>query len=131
MAEHDSVRIIPYSPEDIPDTGSFKVVWPGGKRYFFWDENAGRRSISKTVKMTRAQALEQAKALAREKRAAIEHACLLCEDTGWVCEDHPDQPWEGPHACRCGAAGAPCPHCNRPDNGEPPRMPIGFKPDGG
>jgi hypothetical protein len=20
--------------------------------------------------------------------------CLLCEDTGWVCENHPDQPWE-------------------------------------
>jgi len=25
--------------------------------------------------------------------------CLLCEDTGWVCENHPDQPWQGPHAC--------------------------------
>jgi hypothetical protein len=24
--------------------------------------------------------------------------CLACEDTGWVCENHPDQPWEGPHA---------------------------------
>jgi hypothetical protein len=35
--------------------------------------------------------------------------CLVYEDTGWVCEDHPDQPWEGPHACACGGAGAPCP----------------------
>jgi hypothetical protein len=23
--------------------------------------------------------------------------CLLCEDTGWVCENHPDQPFTGPH----------------------------------
>jgi hypothetical protein len=35
--------------------------------------------------------------------------CLLCEDTGWVCENHPDQPWEGPHACTCGAAGRTLP----------------------
>jgi hypothetical protein len=33
--------------------------------------------------------------------------CLCCEDTGWVCENHPDQPWEGPHACSCGDAGMP------------------------
>jgi hypothetical protein len=26
--------------------------------------------------------------------------CLLCDDTGWVCEAYPDQPWEGPHALR-------------------------------
>jgi hypothetical protein len=40
--------------------------------------------------------------------------CLLCEDTGWVCEAHPDQPWEGPHACTCGGAGMPCPHAIGP-----------------
>jgi hypothetical protein len=131
MAQDDSVRIIPHSPQAIPDTGSFEVIWPGGKHYFFWDENPGRRAISKTANISRAEALEQARSLAREKRAAIEHACLLCEGTGWVCEDHPDQPWDGPHACRCGAAGAPCPHCNTPDDGEAPRLPIGFKPDDG
>jgi len=38
--------------------------------------------------------------------------CLVCEDTGWVCETHPDQPWQGPHACACGGAGAPCPRSN-------------------
>lgn len=59
----------------------------------------------------------------------LQHGCLLCEGTGWVCEAHPDQPWEGLHACRCGAAGAPCPHCNTPDDGEPPRLPKGFEPD--
>jgi hypothetical protein len=37
--------------------------------------------------------------------------CLRCEDTGWVCENHPNQPWQGPHACTCGGAGAPCPVC--------------------
>jgi hypothetical protein len=30
-------------------------------------------------------------------------------DEGWVCESHPDQPFAGPHACRCGGAGIPCP----------------------
>ena len=56
-------------------------------------------------------------------------ACLVCESTGWVCETHPDQPWDGPHACNCGAAGAPCPVCNKSE-GEPPRLPKGFKLDG-
>jgi hypothetical protein len=32
--------------------------------------------------------------------------CLVCDDTGWVCENHPDQPWTGPHACTYGGAGA-------------------------
>jgi hypothetical protein len=57
--------------------------------------------------------------------------CLLCEDSGWVCENHPDQPWEGPHACTCGGAGSPCPACNKPREGEPPRLPKGFKADKG
>jgi hypothetical protein len=34
--------------------------------------------------------------------------CSLCEDAGWVCEIYRDKPWEGPHACQCGAPGAPC-----------------------
>ena len=40
--------------------------------------------------------------------------CRLCEDYGWVCEEHPERPWEGPHACICGAAGAPCAVMLRP-----------------
>jgi hypothetical protein len=58
--------------------------------------------------------------------------CLNCEDEGWVCETHPDQPFSGPHACRCGGAGMPCPKCN-PSSGEdePPRLPRGFEPDVG
>src|SRR6478752_1743148 len=46
--------------------------------------------------------------------------CLVCEDCGWVCENHPDQPWQGPHACACGGAGAPCPRCNAGTADEPP-----------
>jgi hypothetical protein len=53
--------------------------------------------------------------------------CLVCEDIGWVCEAHPERPWEGPHGCGCGAAGAPCPWCNEPAEGETPRMAEGFK----
>jgi len=53
--------------------------------------------------------------------------CLRCEDIGWVCEDHPGRPWERPHACPCGAAGAPCPDCNATSEGAAPRMPTGFK----
>jgi hypothetical protein len=54
--------------------------------------------------------------------------CARCEDNGWVCESHQDRPWEGEHACGCGGAGAPCPVCNVPSEGEAPRMPAGFRP---
>jgi hypothetical protein len=32
--------------------------------------------------------------------------CILCADTGWVCENHPRRPWDGPYGCDCGGAGA-------------------------
>jgi hypothetical protein len=44
----------------------------------------------------------------------------------WVRERHPDKPWDGEHACGCGAPGAPCP---KTDDITPPRMPSGFKSD--
>ena len=53
--------------------------------------------------------------------------CSLCEDCGWVCENHPEKPWEGEHACTCGGAGAPCPECNRGNDEDAPRMPSGFR----
>lgn len=41
--------------------------------------------------------------------------CIQCDDQGWVCESHPEQPWEGmssaPNACACGGAGEPCHIC--------------------
>lgn len=38
--------------------------------------------------------------------------CSKCSDTGWVCENHQDVPWEpmAGHGCGCGA-GMPC-ECN-------------------
>ena len=42
-----------------------------------------------------------------------------------VCENHPDTPWDGEHACTCGAAGMPCPQCNPSDLDHPPRPPAG------
>jgi hypothetical protein len=50
--------------------------------------------------------------------------CPRCDDTGWVCENHPDRPWEGERACQCGGAGAPCPDCKK---AKPLRLPPGFK----
>ena len=48
--------------------------------------------------------------------------CKVCDFTGWVCENHQDRPWEPnskrKDACACGS-GAPCPKCNRPEQGIP------------
>jgi hypothetical protein len=52
-----------------------------------------------------------------------------CRDIGWVCETHDDLPWDGEHACGCGAAGMPCPACNPSDKDHPPRLPGGFQRD--
>lgn len=51
--------------------------------------------------------------------------CDLCEDTGWVCENHSTRPWmDRKRACKCDGPGIPCPECNCPDHGAP-RMPAG------
>lgn len=57
--------------------------------------------------------------------------CMNCDDTGWVCENHADRPWDGvssrTDACHCGGAGEPCQKCNySPSKDCPPRMPPGF-----
>ena len=52
--------------------------------------------------------------------------CTLCEDSGWICEEHPGRPWgDGPHACPCGAAGMPCPRCNQRAEGQAPATAAG------
>jgi len=42
--------------------------------------------------------------------------CAWCDNTGWVCEDHPNRPWLGissrADACHCGGAGVPCERWN-------------------
>lgn len=53
--------------------------------------------------------------------------CGRCDGTRWVCENHLDRPWDGPHACGCGGAGAPCPDCNKVDSDELPLLPEGFE----
>jgi hypothetical protein len=66
------IRIIPHSSEGVPDSGSFEVVWPGGKRSFYWDDLPGRRAI--TRKLSRDEALEQSIALARAEWERIRSA---------------------------------------------------------
>ena len=53
-------------------------------------------------------------------------ACKHCDGEGWVCENHPDRPWNdtSPNGCLCGA-GAPCPECQPCDGGTEPEMPPG------
>lgn len=66
MGRMTSVRIIRH--ESIPQTGSDEVCFTDGRPsvYHYFDDNPGRRSI--TGKMTDAQALQAAKALARAER---------------------------------------------------------------
>jgi hypothetical protein len=40
--------------------------------------------------------------------------CIGCEDTGWVCDNHPDQPWEGHHLANAAAPGCPALNAIRP-----------------
>ena len=62
----DRIRIIKH--EAIPGCGSFEVCFADGRvsQYFYFDDIAGRRLRPETL--TREQALEQAKALARAER---------------------------------------------------------------
>jgi hypothetical protein len=59
-----NIRIIKH--EAIPQTGSYEVRFTDGRPsvYHYFDDDPGRRSI--TGKMTSAQALEQAKAAAKD-----------------------------------------------------------------
>lgn len=37
--------------------------------------------------------------------------CADCDNSGWVCEDHPEVPWNSGEGC-CGGAGALGHHVN-------------------
>jgi hypothetical protein len=39
--------------------------------------------------------------------------CRVCFGLGWVCENHPEEPWDKDLGCACGA-GIPC-ECNDSD----------------
>lgn len=52
--------------------------------------------------------------------------CTFCDDTGWVDEAHPENPWAGVSSrfdATEDGAGIPCSRCNA---SEPPNMPPGF-----
>jgi hypothetical protein len=51
--------------------------------------------------------------------------CVRCAGYRWVCEAHPERPWDGPHACGCGAPGDHVPGL-RVDNDTLPELPEGF-----
>ena len=44
-------------------------------------------------------------------RLMIDANCKVCKGDGWVCENHPDVPWNGGTQQCCGGAGMPC-ECN-------------------
>lgn len=40
-------------------------------------------------------------------------ACPSCKGIGWVCERHPDRPFDGSGGCTCGGGEIPCPALQR------------------
>ena len=51
--------------------------------------------------------------------------CTRCQDTRWVCGEHPDKPM-GHDGCK--GAGDPCPVCNAAGSqAAPPQPPAGFQ----
>ena len=62
----DRIRIRKH--EAVPQCGSFEVKFSDGRqsKYFYWDDLPGRRMRPEIL--TREQALEQAKSLARAER---------------------------------------------------------------
>jgi hypothetical protein len=44
----------------------------------------------------------------------MNRSCPHCLGIGWVCENHPNRPWDDAFGCTCGA-GIPC-KCNETDD---------------
>ncbi|MCP2106688.1 hypothetical protein M2202_007532 [Bradyrhizobium japonicum] len=90
-----------------------------------------RRQRHKALRHAARAAIALGRLMSSEGKPAAAGAttttCVSCDDLGWVCENHPDRPWDGPRACSCGDAGAPSPACNAAGEGEVPRMPEGFR----
>jgi hypothetical protein len=60
--------------------------------------------------------------------------CTICDETGWVCESHPDRPTgmfsTRADACNCGDARMPCEACNQSNRDRRPDMSrTGFQTD--
>lgn len=57
--------------------------------------------------------------------AAVRPGCEVCMGTGWVCEDHPNKPWDWPAPVGCDLAhgpGMPC-RCTGLDGPSPEPLP--------
>lgn len=67
------IRIVPHHPEGIEDTGSFEVRYPDDResKYFYWDDNVGRRLQPDA--MTSKDARAKAQAWAREKQEELDN----------------------------------------------------------
>jgi hypothetical protein len=103
----------------------------GGQLKISFDEQVLRREnmrLKREFRKTQRQLKEErkiARALAlriEELRATPVDHCPLCNNTGWVCDQHAHRPWKGNYACNCGASGAPCRACNYPRAGKMPRF---------
>jgi hypothetical protein len=59
---------------EVPDSGSYEVRFPDGREsvYFYWDDNPGRRSI--TRKLSSEEAERKAKDLARTEQEKLKAA---------------------------------------------------------
>lgn len=44
----------------------------------------------------------------------VKDVCKICLGEGWVCENHPQNAWQGGNQTCCGGAGKPC-KCNDAD----------------
>jgi len=56
-------------------------------------------------------------------------SCPRCQDTGWICEQHPDKPFGHD---RCMGPGDPCSACNSAGcEASPPRYPAALQADAG
>ena len=68
MADERTIWIRIHTTERIPDAGSYGVHFADGRDsvYFYWDDNAGRRSIRRVDDS--AAALEKARTFARGLR---------------------------------------------------------------
>ena len=65
------IRLIKHtSAPAVPDCGSFEVCFPDGRNsvYFYWDDNPGRRSITRALSSEEAELLAQELARAEQDK---------------------------------------------------------------
>ena len=71
--ERVKIRLLKHTAEPaVPDAGSYEVRFADGcpSRYFYWDDNPGRRSI--TLSLSSEEAEREARDLARVEQEKLE-----------------------------------------------------------